>query len=478
MHRQSTHRWAAVPVAAILATLAVASTAPAQIFHSLVSFNGTNGVYPAASLVQGLDGNLYGTTYEGGAHSVGTVFEITGQGALTTLYSFCTATNCTDGSQPASNLVQATDGNLYGTTAFGGTKGEGTVFRITSTGTLTTLHSFAFSDGAYPVSGLIQAPDGNFYGTVQEGGAHSLGTVFKMTPTGTLTTLYNFCAKPNCNDGSLPTSLVQAADGNLYGTTIQGGTGYACTEGCGTVFKITPAGVLMTLHSFDSSDGASPYGNLIQATDGNFYGTTLGGGANSFGTVFKIAPTGTLTTLYSFDTTEGFDPWSGLIQATDGNFYGTTGGGGPDNEGTVFEITPQGTLTTLHTFDGRDGYEPQASLVQATNGTLYGTTYFGGTDDSCLNGWGCGALFSLSVSLGPFAETLPSSGAIGSEIKILGNHLTGASSVTFNGTPATFKVVSSSEISTSVPSGATTGTVQATLPSRTLSSNVPFRVIP
>jgi uncharacterized repeat protein (TIGR03803 family) len=224
---------------------------------------------------------------------------------------------------------------------------------------------------------------------------------------------------------------------------------------------------------------------LVQANNGSFYGTTSDEFLTGNGTVFEMSPAGTFMTLHSFAGSDGMDPYAGLVQATDGNFYGTTVGGGSGSActngcGTVFRITPGGTLTTLHSFDSTDGQFPSAALVQATNGTFYGVTQAGGSDDSCSSGGlvGCGTAFALSVSLGPFVETLPTSGGIGTAVDILGNDLTGATSVTFNGTAATFKVVSPSEISTTVPSGATTGTVKVTTPKGTLSSNTRFVVKP
>jgi uncharacterized repeat protein (TIGR03803 family) len=475
-----------------------AITSPAQTFKTLVDFNGTDGLNPYyESLVQGAGGNFYGTTEFGGAlpHKQGTVFKITPGGTLTTLHTFTGISP--EGEMPYAGLILATDGNFYGTTNSGGANGNwGTVFRISSAGTLTTLYSFGAQanclDGCYPFAGLVQATDGNFYGTTSEGGGsgggNGNGTVFRITPAGTLTTLYSFCAETYCADGSMPMAgLVQATDGNFYGTTLYGGTiNDECTDGCGTVFKITPDGTLTTLHSFDVSDGEYPYGALVQAANGNFYGTTDGGGAHDRGTVFEISPGGTLTTLYSFcsqnDCTDGKGPAAGLIRATDGNFYGTTVFGGTHDDcilynrqpcGTVFKITPDGTLTVLHSFDGTDGEFPWGGLVQGTNGTFYGTTTFG-ANSNCTQG--CGTVFSLAVGLGPFVETLPTSGSVGQRVVILGNNLTGSTRVMFNGTAATFTVVSSAEIKTTVPRGATTGKVKVTTPGRTLTSNVNFRV--
>jgi uncharacterized repeat protein (TIGR03803 family) len=494
----------------LLATTSIAL--PAQTFTTLLSLDGADGDEPLAELVQATNGDLYGTTEFGGAYNAGTVFQIAPSGTLTTLYSFCSQSGCTDGEDPNAGLVQATNGDIYGTTYIGGESslcipsyGCGTVFRITPSGTLTTLYSFCSqsgcTDGEEPYAGLVQATNGDLYGTTYEGGANCVsyggcGTVFKITPGGTLTTLYSFCSRSGCTDGQYPyAGLIQATNGDFYGTTWAGGAGAS-----GTVFKITPSGTLTTLYSFCSqsgcTDGYSPYAGLIQATSGDFYGTTYYGGANgNYGTVFKMTPSGTLTTLYSFCSqsgcTDGEEPYAGLVQATNGDLYGTTYAGGESSLcifshgcGTVFQITPSGTLTTLYNFCSQssgctDGLEPYAGLVQATNGDLYGTTYQGGaagTPGGCEQPYGCGTVFSLSVGLRPFVETQPTSGKVGAVVKILGSDLTGATSVSFNDDPATFTVVSRYLITTTVPTGATTGKVQVVTPSRTLSSNVPFRV--
>jgi uncharacterized repeat protein (TIGR03803 family) len=458
--------------------LSLVLSAFAQTFTTLHSFDLTDGDEPAGALVQATSGSLYGTTVDGADNCVGTVFEISASGGFTKLRCF----DGTDGNLPRAALVQGTNGNFYGTTADGGANNFGTVFEITSNGTLTTLYSFCSQvsqgvcmDGAHPYAGLIEGTNGNFYGTTNGGGGSSAsGTVFEITPTGTLTTLYSFCAKSGCKDGENPAAgLVQAPNGDFYGTTSGGGIGY------GTIFKIAPTGALTTLHSFDGTDGASPYAGLVQATDGDFYGTTIQGGASNYGTVFGVTPGGTLTTLYSFCSqsgcTDGILPEAGLIQANNGNFFGTTYSGGANNFGTVFEVTPSGRLVTLYNFCAQsecaDGGRPYTGLIQDTNGNFYGTTSVHGTG-------GFGTVFSLSIGLGPFVETQTTSGKVGAAVNILGTNLTGATSVTFNGTPAVFKVASSSEITTKVPAGATTGVVKVVTPSGTLASNQEFRVIP
>ncbi len=458
--------WGALPMAA-------------QTVTTLVDFNYSNGSFPYAAQVQGTDGNLYGTTSGGGAQNSGTVFKISQSGAFTELYSFCSLSGCGDGENPEGGLVQASDGNYYGTTSAGGAYGWGTVFRITAKGVLTTLYSFCPEagcvDGATPVPSLVQATNGLLYGTTSGGGASGNGAVFEITISGTLTTLYSFCSFANCSDGGNPQgALIQGNDGDLYGTTVSGGA-----NGSGTVYRITLAGAHSVVYNFCSltgcSDGQDPYSALVEDSKGNFYGTTRLGGVNGVGTVFKLNSSGKLITLYAFCSVsgcaDGSEPFfAGLAAGTDGNYYGTTDLGGV-GFGTLYKIGPQGTFTTLYSFgtESGDGLNPYAALMQATNGSFFGTTYGGGTG-------GVGAIFSLSVGLGAFVEVSPAIGKVGAPVKVLGTTLTGTTSVAFNGIAATFKVVSPSLIATTVPAGATTGFVQVVTPSGTLSSNVPFRV--
>jgi uncharacterized repeat protein (TIGR03803 family) len=400
--------------ALFLVMILAAVSAPAQTFATLYSFDQSDGIGPG-ELIQAIDGNFYGTTVYGGAYNncntgiaCGTVFKITPEGTLITLHSFCAQAGCPDGKGPNGGLIQGTDGNFYGTTIAGGTFDGGTVFQITPEGTLTTFHSFCAPtdcpDPAQPMAGLIQATDGNFYGTTAWGGAYGGGTVFKITPGGALTTLHSFDGTGGVGRGR----LIQATDESFYGTTTFGGA-----SGSGTIFKITSEGMLTTLHifGFESPDGSYP-NDLIQTKDGNFYGTTYGGGANGVGTVFRITAACTLTTLYSFCAeTKCFDGdhlLGGLIQASDGNFYGTANGGGANNCavegcGTIFEITQTGTLGVLHSFAGIDGALPTGSLIQATDGSFYGTTLGGGGSNKCAGG--CGTVFRLAVA--PAATLTP-----------------------------------------------------------------------
>jgi uncharacterized repeat protein (TIGR03803 family) len=497
--------WGKRPYAVLALFAATAMALPAQTFTTLHSFDGGDGENPQiAVLVQGIDGNLYGTMPSGGAYSGGTVFKITPSGTFTTIYNFCSQSGCSDGKYPLTGLVQTTNGDFYGETFYGGSKsgancvedGCGTVFKITPRGTLTTLYNFCSqsgcTDGENPMGTLVNATNGYFYGTTYAGGADGQGTVFKISPSGKLATLYSFCSQSGCMDGEWPEAgLVQATNGDFYGTTVAGGANSCIiggtNSGCGTIFKITPSGTLTTLHNFCSqsgcTDGSGPIAGLVQATNGNLYGMTNSGGAKGDGTVFKIAPSGgsTFKTLYSFCSqsgcTDGESTRGGLVQAANGDLYGTTLLGGANGGGTVFKISPSGKLTTLYSFCSQsgcaDGDDPWAGLVQATNGDFYGTTSLGGTYGTYY-----GTVFSQSVGLGSFVETRPTSGVAGRLVEILGTDLTGATTVTFNGTPAAFTVVSPTLITTTVPTGATTGTVQVVTPSGALMSNVPFRVLP
>ena len=394
-----------------LAATTIAATA--QTFTTLANFDTTNGANPASSLIQGTDGNLYGTTQIGGGGNscfvqggCGTIFKITPTGTLTTLYVFCSQSNCSDGIYPYGGLVQGTDGNFYGTTIDGGDN-AGTVFKITPGGTLTTLHIFELNDGANPQGTLVQGTDGNFYGTTADGGANLEGSVFVMTPGGTLTTLASLGAEDN--GGAPVAGVIQATDGNFYGTATHGGNEN------GMVFQVTPTGTLTTLYSFCSQshcpDGQAPFAGLVQGADGNLYGATSSGGdfnscslEGGCGTIFKIAFDGTLSTVLAFNSTDGFNPQGTLTLGSDGNFYGTTYDGGASGFGTVFTMTPAGTVTTLHSFNQTDGAMPYAGLVQAANGKFYGTTSSGGTSGNCAGG--CGTIFSLDVGLGGAAVTL------------------------------------------------------------------------
>jgi uncharacterized repeat protein (TIGR03803 family) len=336
-------------------------------------------------VLQATDGNFYGTTSGGGTSNLGTVFMMTPAGVVTILHSFAGGA---DGWNPQSGLVQGTDGDFYGTTVgdsvYNTTNGPGTAFKISPTGTsYSVLHSFGTWS---PVARLIQASDGNFYGTTEYGGGGGpqggAGTIFRMTPAGTVTVLHAFGrhqdGTPDPSDGGYPVAaLIQATDGDFYGTT-EGGA-LCCDALWGTVFRVTAGGAVTILHRFDASDGSLPFAPLIQAADGNFYGTTSGSTGGP-GSAFKITAGGAITILHTFPFVGGSDGWApreALLEATDGNLYGVTlGGPGNQGSGTVFRISTDGTVKTVFAFSG-SVVSPTGPLIQGTDGAFYGTSTSG-----------------------------------------------------------------------------------------------------
>jgi uncharacterized repeat protein (TIGR03803 family) len=403
-------------LAIVSMSLLVTSTwtyAQEKVLHS---FNEEGGYYAYAGLILGASGGLYGVTYEGGSDGCdgagcGTIFELTpsrsGRWSEKVLYNFRT-TGGRDGFYPQAGLIFDAAGNLYGTTYAGGAHGDGTVFELTPTAkggwSEKVLHSFRNNgeDGYYPDAGLVFDASGNLYGTTNEGGAHAVGTVFQLTPhedgswservLHSFNNNFNFSGK----DGFYPEAgLVFNAAGSLYGTTLYGGV-----YGAGTVFELTPTAEgdwsERVLHSFNSNgkDGYYPYAGLILGPSGNLYGTTYAGGAYDYGTVFEVAPTagGVLAekVLYSFNDkgTGGYSPYAGLILDSVGSLYGTTLNGGAHNSGTVFELTSTAGGSwmekVLHSFreNGSDGVNPYAGLIFDAAGNLYGTTAEGGAHDT------------------------------------------------------------------------------------------------
>jgi uncharacterized repeat protein (TIGR03803 family) len=386
-------KWRFVLLAAVLCCFASAAHAQTASVTPIYSFPTNGGYDPQAGLALGNDGNFYGTTAKAN-DGEGTVFAITPAGGLTTLYTF-------EDGQPFAGLTLGSDGNFYGVIedggSAGGASGHGAVFQITPAGVLNRIYDFTGgADGAAPVGGLTQNGNGgDFYGTTSIAGGHNGGTVFKVTTAGVLTTLHTFAGA----EGALPqASLTLGSDGNFYGVTTSGGP---VPNNYGNIFQMTPAGVLTPLYAFTGgADGAYPEGALVQGNDGNFYGVTyLGGGSNDAGTIFKITPAGVLTTLYTFTGgADGADPQAGLTLGSNGNFYGTTvhggdmnvNGGDTNGDGTIFEITPAGVFTTLHTFAGSDGSHPVAGLTLGRDGNFYGTTADGGAN-------GVGEVFRLTL---------------------------------------------------------------------------------
>jgi len=463
--------------AALFALLLLASLASAQTYTALHNFDSTKGepinASPIGLFSQGRDGALYSTTPFGGSHKGGAAFKITTAGALTKLYDFNAYPAPT---APWSGLTLGLDGNFYGTTTGGGTHISGSVFSVTPDAVQTTLWNFtAGTDEGDPQSAPALGPDGNYYGTTVGIYAGTYGTAYKITPKGVLTTIHQF----GYTDGATPYALILGLDGNLYGVTRGGGT-----KNMGVVFRMSRSGAVKVLHSFTGfpSDGNIPIGTLVQGNDGTLYGTTYSGGTKNWGTVFKISPTGTgYQMIHTFDRTldinDGIQPLAGLALGTDGNLYGTTSIGGKQNAGTLFKITPAGAHNTLYSFcpvsGCKDGFNMQTALVQHTNGKFYGATESGGFPVT-----NTGEFFSLDVGLGPFINLVLLSGKAGSTAQILGQGFAGTTSVKFNGVAATFTVVSDTYLTAKVPTTGSTGVVTVVTPSKTLTSYRKFKVIP
>lgn len=437
----------------------------AQTYTDLHNFNcsteGCSPQYPAL-LAQGRDGNLYGTMFHGGTYNYGTVFKATPDGPVSTvtvLYTF--DGNLGIGVNAHSGLTLGTDGNFYGTTAKGGL-GAGTIFRITPAGAIQTLYSFTGNtssppyDGGEPFAPPIQGKDGNYYGVTMS------GTAYKITATGKFTPLSH--SIPYWS----PAPVLQAADSKFYGVDFQ----YK-----GTVFRFLPFKIV---HPFGGAEGSNPYGPLVQSSDGNFYGTASSGGPfqNGSGTVFEMTPKGVVTPIHAFDRNnkinEGYSPAAGLLEATDGNFYGSTqyggGAGGACSCGVLFKLTKSGVYTVLHTFDSGQGFVPQATLLQHTNGKMYAVT-FGSSYDG-------GVLYSLDMGLAPFVKLMTTQGNAGQIVQILGQGFTGTTAVMFGTGSASFTVDSDTYMTAVVPATGTTGYVTVTAPSGALTSSKTFKVIP
>jgi uncharacterized repeat protein (TIGR03803 family) len=441
---------------------AVVKITPAGTLSVLYSFpydtstsTAPNGWFPQAGLVQGKDGNFYGVATEGGIggeacadttglSGCGTVFKLTKTGTLTVLHSFCGGSGCgslaTDGAEPTGRMVFGASGDLYGTTQVGGLfngfYNQGTIFRITTSGTYTVLHVFSGNfgstpDGANPAAGLILASNGDFYGTTTAGGASKEGTVFKMTPAGKVTLLHSFTGS---SDGSMPIgALVQASDGNLYGTCYSGGA-----NGTGTAFRITTKGVFTKIYDFAAEAapgniGYLPRAGLIQASDGNLYGTAWQGGAfTATGTIYQLTLAGAGTLEASFEASStGFSPLGALVQGTDGRLYVTLQNNGGENSD---DVQDQGAISVLNL-----GLDPPAP--------------------------------------GPF-EFAPAKGLVGAKITLRGSAFVGTTAVTFNGTSAASVVDASGYITATVPPGATTGTISVTNAEGTTTSKTSFTVLP
>jgi uncharacterized repeat protein (TIGR03803 family) len=402
-------------VSAVSSVGGIASAAQESIVHA---FTGVDGAVPT-DLILGAHGTLYGVTFPGGANAQGVIFTIPQGGSESVLYSFSGnggIAASTDGAEPTS-LMLGNDGNLYGTTQWGGAYNQGTVFEFTSGGVESVIYSFSGNggvpssmDGASPAT-LTQGSDGSFYGTTLLGGANAGGTAFNIA-SGVETVIYSFGGGPtgatSSSDGIGPLGALLQVDGIFYGTTQTGGTDKA-----GTIFSLTTSGVEAVGYSFTGGtpgasgtpDGAFPDAGLVLGNDGNFYGTTFYAGPDGAGTVFSITPAGVETVIHSFSgaghvtgSTDGAYPSAGLLLGRDGNLYGTTRDGGPQfYGGTIFKITKSGVETVLYSFtglnaDSSDGATPTLGLISDSLGNIYGTTAGGGT-------FGKGVVFELTGAI-------------------------------------------------------------------------------
>ena len=406
--------------------------------------------YPLV-MAEGPDDALYGVTAAGGTQGKGTVFRVGSEGGLTTRHNF----DGVHGSTPVGGLTLGPDGDLYGMAEHGGAHGYGEIFRITPAGSFTVLYSFTGeADGGYPVSPLITGSDGALYGTSYP------GVAFRITKTGRFSVLTKI---PTTSYGP----LVQAYNGSLYGVTEFGGKYSA-----GTVYRIDGS-VCTVLHSFDGPSGSYPVGGLVQGSDGNFYGTTTAGGTTNAGVIYEITGQGTYKVLLSFDNRHplgGYQSYAGLVEGGNGDLYGVTIWGGKTGDGVIFSVNLSGAYSVLYNFDSPVGTGAYATPVQDTNGFLYGMTNRGG-------GGKTGVIYRFADGSPAFVRLVSSNGVVGSTVNIVGHGFSGATSVSFNGTPASFRVLSDTLLSAVVPSGET-GIVDVVTSQGQLFSFTIYRVAP
>jgi uncharacterized repeat protein (TIGR03803 family) len=453
-------KWHARLLIVIGLALASAALSEAQTYTDLFDFDGTGhgccSTFPG-TLAQGRDGNLYGTAVSGGANGRGAIYKITLSGTITTLHDF----NITDGSGPQGGLSLGLDGNFYGSTNGGGTGSGGTVFKITPAGVHTVIYNFVSSaTGGFPRNSPVQGPDGKLYGTTAIGGP----IIYKLTTAGVLTKLAALGLE--C-DGPLTLGV----DGKFYGVTNVGGT-----NNRGSIFSVTSTGVLKTVYSFNDPTGALPYGPIMQAADGNFYGTASTGGSLGSGVVYKMTPAGVYTVLHNFDNNtraNGINPTTGLVQGSDGFLYGVTSGGGTALDGTIFSIKTDGTsFSVLHSFDGVHGATPYSQPLLHTNGKIYGLTNLGGAHND-------GVLYSFANGLKSFVAPVVLKGAkVSAAVGLLGQNLSTTTQVLFGTGPGTFTLGANGFMTVHPAAGATTGIITVKEPGGNLVSPQKFKIIP
>ena len=434
--------------------------AQSQTYTDLHDFNpgaGDPNTFSESKLAQGRDGNFYSESNGGGTSGNGTVFKVSPSGTLAIIHSF----NGADGSNAIGGMTLGTDGNLYGNTWSGGSFGNGITFKITPAGTETALHNFANSgDGANPANVLVRGTT-VFYGTTNDASAE---TVYQVTSGGVLKTLHTFSNA----DGQAGGQLLLGSDGNIYGGMNQGGA-----IGFGTAFKMTPKGVITVLHNFNNTDGNLAAPGMVEITPGKFYGTTELGGTSGDGVVYSLTSSGTFSVLHGFSSSTDGHQALALTLATDGNAYGLAVSGGSANCGTIFKVTAAGAFSVLYSFDNTHGCNPTGGyLTQGTDGKLYGIANAGGAN-------GNGVFFSLDVGLSPFVNLMTTSGKELSKVEILGQGFSTSSVVKFGGVAATtISRTGSTYILATVPAGALTGPVTVTTGATTLTSPQTFKVLP
>jgi uncharacterized repeat protein (TIGR03803 family) len=432
----------------------------AQTYTDIHDFNETDGCcagYPSM-LAQGRDGNIYGATTSGGTHFYGNIFKMTPSGTLTSIYSF----DLTHGGGPQGGITLGIDGNFYGTTYEGGTGHAGVVFKITPAGVYTELYDFMnTTDGGFPRVPPTQAQDGNLYGVT----GNDSGTVlYKITTSGVFTTM-----------AALPWSsyspLLLGTDGNLYGTAQYGGT-----SNQGIVFQFSPGTkVLKTIYNFKTE--GSPHGPLMQGTDGALYGTTAGGGTGSGGVVYRVTIAGVYKVLINFSSgtsVNGGIPFAGLAQGSDKFLYGVNSVGGANGLGTLFKISMTGTgFAVLHDFATVTGDSPLSTPLLHTNGKIYGLASHGGAKPSN------GVVYSLANGLLPFTETvMRKSAKEGTVIEMLGQGFSSATGVLFGASPSVFTATSNTYLTATVPPDATTASIEVLEPTGNLLTPLKFKVLP
>jgi len=456
----------AIRFMSIVFVCALATATHAQTYKLMVNFDGqpTSGPFFPEVVAQSRGGYLVTSSDHSGSTGLpGEVFRVTTSGALTVLHTFSTS----EPNHPLGGLTLGLDGLFYGTTQAGGTSNTGSVFKMTSDGVIKTLHEFGGGADGFPYAPPVLSTDGDYYGTTygQQYDTSIPGTIYKIDSAGKYTRLHVLSLSDGLNPGA---TLVQSAtDLRFYGTTQSGGT-----TNRGTIFRIDSTGNFEVVHNFSGADGGTP-GALIQANDGNFYGATSSGGAYNDGVIFKMTPSYQVTVLYSFTDTSGSRQVGALLQGSDGYLYGTSSSGGANNEGELFRISTSGeNFTVLHSFRPASGILP-ASLIQHTNGFFYGDTYEGGSG----NGWG--VFFRLDMGLPPFVTYLNTDGQVGMTVDLLGDGFTTGSQVSFNGVPATaISDVENTFMKVVIPAGATTGPLTVTTTKGTLTSNKVFVVRP